>query len=83
MFAAVHLVTESTDHYNYLIEYNTIEDVLDELKGLGTELGHVCDYYVDCQESAKEDENQIIELLRDAIDSQNAANEAAYLEAYA
>ncbi|QQO96338.1 hypothetical protein CPT_Minot_135 [Acinetobacter phage Minot] len=83
MFAAVHLVTESTDHYNYLIEYNTIEDVLNELKELGTELGCVCDYYVDCQESFKGDEHKIKELLRDAIDSQSAANEAAYFEAYA
>ncbi|QGZ15726.1 putative Seg-like homing endonuclease [Acinetobacter phage vB_AbaM_Apostate] len=80
MFVSVHLVTESTDHYNYLIEYNDPNEVIEVLKELGTELGCVSDYWITCQAENEADEDYIAEHLSIAIRDQGHANHEAYLK---
>lgn len=46
-FAAVHLITESADHYNHLVEHNTPRDIVNYLiEQMGDEFYHVSDWFV-------------------------------------
>ncbi|MGQ1358466.1 hypothetical protein ACT414_18880 (plasmid) [Acinetobacter baumannii] len=47
VFAAVHVITESCDHYNYLLEVQDCSDLIEQLiSSLGDEFAHICDVYV-------------------------------------
>ncbi|APD20304.2 hypothetical protein AM24_110 [Acinetobacter phage AM24] len=47
VFAAVHVITESCDHYNYLLEVQDCSDLIEQLiSSLGHEFAHICDVYV-------------------------------------
>lgn len=46
-FAAVHVITESRDHYNYLLEVKDCSDLIEQLiSNLGVEFAYICDVYV-------------------------------------
>lgn len=76
-FTAIHIVTESTDHYNYLIEYENISDVITRLEKLGSELGCVCNTWVTTQ--VPEHRAEIENLLWDKIRVQNELNHQEWL----
>lgn len=47
VFSAVHIITESCDHYNYLFKVVGGDDLVDQLKdSLGDEFAYICDVYV-------------------------------------
>lgn len=47
LFAAVHIITESCDHYNYLLQVSDEQDLLTQLKdNLGDEFAYISDVYV-------------------------------------
>jgi len=47
VFAAVHIITESCDHYNYLLEVHDCTDLVEQLiSNLGDEFAYICDVYV-------------------------------------
>ena len=46
-FAAVHVITESCDHYNYLLQVNDERDLVTQLKdNLGDEFAYISNVYV-------------------------------------
>lgn len=79
LFVAIHLVTESTDHYNYLIPYfdNDVSTVINVIKELGTELGCVSTFWVTGEDNA--DVDKIKELLSEAIAIQSEINHQEWL----
>ena len=47
IFAAVHVITESFDHYNYLLEVQDCSDLVEQLvENLGDDFAYICDVYV-------------------------------------
>lgn len=46
-FAAVHLITESSDHYNFLVEHTCAQDIVDYIKSqLDDEFYCIYDWFV-------------------------------------
>lgn len=64
MYVAVHIVTESCDHYNWLLDVEYTTDVVEALD-MGDELAYICDLYVDSNISAEVDD-EIKRLIREA-----------------
>lgn len=47
VFASVHVITESCDHFNYLLEVKDCSDLIEQLVlNLGDEFAYICDVYV-------------------------------------
>lgn len=47
---ALHLVSESSDHYTYAIDldmFETYQDAIDYIKGKCPEFDYICNYYSD------------------------------------
>ncbi len=65
MFAAISLMTESSDRYTFLIEHNdTIEDILSQLYDrLGDELAYVCDRDIELEHGSNIDESEYRDKL--------------------
>lgn len=65
--AAVHVITESSDHYNYLIGFVSTEHFITQIKDkLGDELAHVSQLFVTT--NIKEDDQVLKRLICDAVD---------------
>lgn len=70
-FAAVHVVTESCDHYNYLLEVQDCTDLIEQLiSNLGDEFAYICDVYVSMPEG----------FDTDAVEASIMCRSAKYLE---
>lgn len=66
MFAAVHLISTSGDHYNLLVEHQTAQDIVDYIKiELHNELAYIDDWYVTAED--KSIANKAVELLETTI----------------
>lgn len=66
MFAAVHLISSSGDHYNLLVEHQTAQDIVDYIKvELHNELAYIDDWHVTAED--KSIGNKAVELLETAI----------------
>lgn len=64
MYVAVHIVTESCDHYNWLLDVEYTTDVVEALD-MGDELAYICDLYVDSNIGVEVDD-EIKRLIREA-----------------
>lgn len=64
---ALHIVTESADHYNFLLEFNPenpkeiIEKLCNDIYG---EMAHICQFYVDTNNDVYD--SQIYDLIQEA-----------------
>lgn len=62
---AVHIITESCDHYNFLLLVDSISDFVNQIKdNMGEELAHISSYYIttNVSESDKILENTLGDL---------------------
>lgn len=51
-FAAIHVITESSDHYNFLIQYDTINNAAAQIAdSLDEEIEYVSDIFVTTNQS--------------------------------
>ena len=65
---AVHLIMESTDHYNHLLELESVDQFIPALlEKQGDELNNVYDYYITSNDP--ETDSQLSVLLRQYFDS--------------
>ncbi|EQA7786723.1 hypothetical protein ACX818_001317 [Acinetobacter baumannii] len=65
-FAAVHVITESTDHYNFLVEHVTALDIVDFIQTeMGDEFYYICDYFVTAEDF--EIQEEAVRLFDDAL----------------
>lgn len=63
-YAAIHVVTESTDHYTYLIEFEDEQDIIEQLKtNLGEDFSTVCDVDVDQNHPDLEDRDLELSIM--------------------
>ncbi|ADG60040.1 hypothetical protein Acj9p140 [Acinetobacter phage Acj9] len=72
MFAAVHLVTESSDHYNMLVEHANAQEILDYIKSeMGDELAYVCNWWISAEDVSIADyvSNNLEELINEVQDA--------------
>lgn len=55
-FAAVHLITESGDHYNLLVEHVTAYDIVNYIRSeMGDEFDYVCDWFITAEDPSISD----------------------------
>lgn len=68
-FAAVHVITESADHYNFLVEHVTALDIVDFIQTeMGDEFYYICDWFVTAEDTEIQDE--AVRLFEDAINEE-------------
>ena len=71
VFAAVHVITESCDHYNYLLEVQDCTDLIEQLiSNLDDEFAYICDVYVSMPE----------DFDTDAVEASIMCRSSKYLE---
>lgn len=47
LFVAVHIVTESCDHYNFLLSIKDVSNFISQIKdNMGEEMAHISNYYI-------------------------------------
>ena len=72
MYVAVLLKSESADYYQYLLEYDTPQDVLDQLVYRNSELqdGWIDSFYVESNDNEvnQQIDNLISEYIEEAFD---------------
>ena len=80
MFHAIHIVTESSDHYTLLIEASTVAEVVEEVHNrLGEELAFMSRFFCD----SGFDPDIVDDVCREIVDGIYEKKDEIYQELYA
>ncbi len=78
-FVAIHLVTESCDHYNMLLHFTDLDNFVEKLKGqIGDEMAHISNHFIST--NIKEIDNFLSDYLGMLIDQAHAEYERKWQE---